>query len=398
LLCFGTYLLAVKLKELKKQKFFNSGIRFTISNFAVISAILTVTLISRIWASKVDVQWLVVPEKLEPTYRPGGSVRPWIINPFGGQGLNETGEKKDLPIWAIFFALPWGIGMSLLNYLDQNLTSLLINRPTSGIKKPVGYHLDMMVLGLIIYPTVTILGLPFPCAATVRSLTHLISLTTYEERPIPGGGVQRVVGNVIEQRWTHLMIHVLIALSLLLSSILKYVPKGVLFGVFLYMGITSIAGNQLFDRVFLLMNWEPTTYPRLPYVTRLTTKRLHMYTIIQFLCLAILYTLKSIKSTAIAFPFFIGLLIFVRRGLGWIFTKAEFDVLDAEDDLPPDPPAPALAEPDLEELERTISKESVMSQHSRLSESPEEAAARIRRSKGSPGSDQGNEVHGKTAI
>jgi hypothetical protein len=190
------------------------------------------------------------------------------------------------------------------------------------------------------------------------------------------------------------MIHVLIACSLALSSILKYVPKGALFGVFLYMGITSIAGNQLFDRVFLLMNFEPRTYPRLPYVTRLTTKRLHIYTIIQFLCLVILYGLKAEKRTAIAFPFFIALLVFVRLGLGWFFTKAELDVLDAEDDLPPDPPEPAKKLDDdvagkhpedrknskgsNGDLERTISQESVMSKHSKLSESPDEAVARLR--------------------
>jgi len=230
-----------------------------------------------------------------------------------------------------------GLGMAVLNYLDQNLTSLLINRPASAVKKPVGYHLDMMVLGCIIYPTVTVLGLPFPCAATVRSLTHLISLTSYEERQLPGGGTQRVATKVIEQRWTHLMIHVLIGLSLFISTILKYVPKGVLFGVFLYMGITSIAGNQLFDRIFLMINFEPATYPRLPYVTRLRVQRLHLFTAIQLLCLVILYALKSQKSTAVAFPFFIALLIFIRKALSRVFTSEELEVLDAEEDLPADP-------------------------------------------------------------
>merc|ERR1719379_1276926 len=137
--------------------------------------------------------------------------------------------------------------MALLNYLDQNLTSKLINRPSNGLQKPGGYHLDMIVLGTIIYPVVSILGLPFPCAATVRSLAHLISLTTYEDQPIPGGGTRKVVSKVVEQRWTNFAIHVLLLLSLVLSSQLSHIPKGTLFGVFLFMGMTSITGNQLFE-------------------------------------------------------------------------------------------------------------------------------------------------------
>merc|ERR1711912_116206 len=197
-----------------------------------------------------------------PTMKVGNSARPWLINPFGNQGLNPEGKKEPLPTAAIFFAIIPGLGMALLNYLDQNLTSKLINRPASGLKKPGAYHLDMMVLGSIIYPVVSIFGLPYPCAATVRSVTHLISLTTYENRPIPGGGTQRVVAKVIEQRFTHFAIHALILLSLVLSGILKFVPNGALF------------------RVFLWSQFDPSTYPRFPYVTRTTTSRLHLYTFI----------------------------------------------------------------------------------------------------------------------
>jgi hypothetical protein len=225
--------------------------------------------------------------------------------------------------------------MALLNYLDQNLTSKLINPPASGLKKPGGYHLDMMVLGSIIYPVVSIFGLPFPCAATVRSLAHLISLSTYEFRTIAGGGTQRVVAKVVEQRWTPFAIHVLMLLSLLASNALKYVPNAALFGVFLFMGMSSITGNQLFDRLFLWAKFDPKTYPRLPYVTRITTRQLHKFTFIQFVCLVILYTLKTVYG--MAFPFFIALLVFVRKWQVKIFTKDELYVLDAEVDLPPDP-------------------------------------------------------------
>jgi hypothetical protein len=340
LLCFSTYMLAMQLKGLKVTKFLSPTLRFTISNFAVSIAILIVSGVCQIWRQNVDIEWLSVPEEIVPSMKIGASPRPWFVNPMGGQGLNADGIKRDLPTWAIFFTMIPGLGMALLNYLDQNLTTKLINRPASGLKKPGAYHLDMMVLGAIIYPVVSIFGLPFPCAATVRSLAHLISLTTYEERPLPGGGTQKVVSKVVEQRVTHFSIHILMLISLLLSSYLKYVPKGVLFGVFLFMGMTSVTGNQLFARIFLWARFDPKTYPRFQYVTRIQTHRLHLFTFIQFFCLAILYGLKALKQTAMVFPFFIAFLVFVRKGLGKIFTKKELGVLDAEEELPPEPAKP----------------------------------------------------------
>eukprot|EP00420_Gonyaulax_spinifera_P032049 CAMPEP_0197878110 /NCGR_PEP_ID=MMETSP1439-20131203/6586_1 /TAXON_ID=66791 /ORGANISM="Gonyaulax spinifera, Strain CCMP409" /LENGTH=576 /DNA_ID=CAMNT_0043497497 /DNA_START=159 /DNA_END=1889 /DNA_ORIENTATION=- len=330
LLCFGTYILAMKLREIKKTTWTNRFIRVTVSNFAVTIAIAVATGLVQIW-SNVDIEWLQVPTEIVPTLKDDVTQepRPWLINPFG--------VNKPLPTWAIFGSIIPGLGMAVLLYLDQNLTTLLINRPTSGIKKPVGYHLDLFICGLIIFPVCSVMGLPFPCAATVRSVTHLISLTTYEEKPVPGGGTQKVASKVIEQRWTHLAIHVLIGLSLLASRFLRYIPKGVLFGVFLYMGVTSVTGNQLFERIFLWGIFDMTKYPKLPYVTRIRTKRLHLFTGIQFFCLIVLYALKAVKQTAVAFPFFIAFLIFVRLWLKYIFTDQELEVLDAHMDLPADP-------------------------------------------------------------
>ena len=35
------------------------------------------------------------------------------------------------------------IGFAVLGYLDQNLTSVIVNRPSNGLKKPAAYHLDL---------------------------------------------------------------------------------------------------------------------------------------------------------------------------------------------------------------------------------------------------------------
>jgi hypothetical protein len=344
ILGFGTFYLAMTFKGVKGGKLFNGTTRKLIGNFAVTIAILIITVCARAWASDVNIEWLEVPDKVEPTLHLadgnecGTDRRPWVISPFGQQCLNDEGIQRGLPGWMMFFSAVPGLGMALLNYLDQNLTTLLINRPSNNLKKPVGYHLDMLVLGAVVMPPCAILGLPFPCAATVRSVTHLISLSTYEDRPIPGGGVQKVVSHVIEQRWTNFGIHFVMLMSVFAAPVLRFVPKSVLFGVFLYMGVTSMVGIQLFDRLWLYFNFDPATYPRLPYVTRTTTSRLHLFTAIQVLMLGILYGLKSIKQTAVAFPFFIALLVPFRTVLlPKIFTAEELDCLDNHDDLPPDP-------------------------------------------------------------
>lgn len=41
--------------------------------------------------------------------------------------------------------------------------------------------------------------------------------------------------------------------SIVLEPVLKMIPTPALFGIFLYMGITSLSGVQLWDRILLLV-------------------------------------------------------------------------------------------------------------------------------------------------
>jgi len=335
-LAFGTCQLAFLLRDIKKTKWLTPRLRHSISKFAVSVAIVTASALAKAFAD-VDIDMLEAPDKLQPSFHVGASPRPWFINPFGNEGLNPNGVIRPLPTWAIFATIIPGAGMGLLNYLDQNLTSLLINRPSSGRKKPAGYHLDMMVLGAVIYPIVSILGLPFPCAATVRSVAHQNALTTFEDRAIPGVGTQRVATKLIETRWTAFAIHVLMLLATAFGPLLRHIPKGVLFGVFLFMGVSSMPGNQFFERFYLWGIFNASDYPQYSYVARLPIRRIHLYTAIQLLCFIILYILKDNKDTAVGFPFFIASLIVFRRYFGRFFTEVELAELDGHS-------GPALAQ------------------------------------------------------
>jgi len=207
-----------------------------------------------------------------------------------------------------------------LGFLDQNLTTLLVNRKANNLKKPPAYHQDMLVCGLFIYPICSVFGLPFPVAATVRSLTHLISLTNYRMVPIEGGAIRKIPEKVVEQRATNFGIHLLIGLSLVMAFILKFVPKSVLLGVFLFMGVSSLNGNELWERLQLYFIWDSSKFPKYSYVKQCTTGKIHLFTFLQFICLGVLYTLKSMKSVAVVFPFFIASLVGVRYMFKFLFT------------------------------------------------------------------------------
>merc|ERR1719266_2230135 len=115
--------------------------------------------------------------------------------------------------------------------------------------------------------------------------------------------------------------------SVALAPVLKLVPFAILFGVFLYMGVSGMNGVQFFDRVFLTL--KPVKHhPPVSYVQKVRTWRMVLFTVLQAIGLAILWTVKSVKAIALAFPFFVVLMIPYRLLLKYIFTKEELDMLD----------------------------------------------------------------------
>lgn len=332
-------MLATKLSGLKNSNLMSPLSRKIVGSFGVTIAILVFSGLAGIWSQPgcntevefhggvpggcVHVPFLDVPASIVPTFKPDGvNSRGWFVDPM----------PEGLPFWAVFFAILPAAGFTVLGFLDQNLTTLLVNRKANNLKKPPAYHLDMLICGLVIYPVCTILCLPFPVAATVRSLTHLISLTNYEMKPIEGGGVRKVPINVVESRVTNLGVHVLIGASLGLAGLLKFVPKPVLLGVFLFMGVSSLNGNELFERLYLWAIWDSSKYPKYSYVKTVSANKIHIFTFLQVLMLGILYALKSIKAVAVIFPFFIAALVPIRWTFAKIFTPEELLALDGQED------------------------------------------------------------------
>ena len=78
----------------------------------------------------------------------------------------------------------------------------------------------------------------------------------------------------------------------------------------------------------------PAKYqPDLVYLRHVKAKRVHLFTFIQILCLAILWGIKVYKKISIVFPMMVVGTCFVRKGMEKIFSMDELKWLD---DLMPD--------------------------------------------------------------
>lgn len=206
-------------------------VRQFISDFSVIIAIFSMTIID--YTCQIETPKLEVPSEFKPTL-PG---RAWVVSPL----LNPMWS------WAIA-ALPAILG-TILIFMDQQITAVIVNRKENKLKKGCGYHLDLFVLAVLIQ-VCTVLGLPWFVAATVLSINHVNSLKLESECAAPGEKPQFL--GVREQRVTHILIFLMIGCSVLLTPLLRHIPMPVLFGVFLYMGVASLKGLQFFDRILIM--------------------------------------------------------------------------------------------------------------------------------------------------
>merc|ERR1719356_332907 len=241
-------------------------------------------------------QKLNIPEGISVT---NPAVRGWLINPLG------VGDNA-LPVYAMIAAILPAILLYLLLFMETHICELIMMEKTKE-EKGAGLHLDIVLLSLM-NMVCAFFGGPWICAATVRSVSHVSALTVFSTSNVPGES-PKVIG-----------------VSVLLAPILKQVPFAVLFGVFLYMGVSGMNGVQFFDRLSLMfMPIKP--HPNVSYVKKVKTWRLHMYTIFQGLGLVLLWIVKS-TSAALAFPFFVVAMIPYRFLLKYIFTTRELDALD----------------------------------------------------------------------
>ncbi|KAI4831771.1 hypothetical protein KUCAC02_001297 [Chaenocephalus aceratus] len=331
-LFFSTVLMAAFLKEFKTSRYFPTKVRAIISDFAVFITILTMVLVD--YALGIPSPKLQVPSKFKPTRDDRG----WLINPVGPN-----------PWWTTIITFLPALLCTILIFMDQQITAVIINRKEHKLKKGCGYHLDLFVVGVML-GVCSVMGLPWFVAATVLSISHVNSLKLESECSAPGE--QPKFLGIREQRFTGLMIFTLMGCSVFMTSVLKFIPMPVLYGVFLYMGASSLRGIQFFDRL-RLFGMPAKHQPDFIYLRHVPLRKVHLFTIVQLTCLVLLWVIKTSKA-AIVFPMMVLALVFIRKLLDLMFTKRELSWLD---DLMPEWKKKKLEDADEEEEHSIIVEE-----------------------------------------
>ena len=311
LLALGTLYIAMALSRFRRSRYLLPTMREFITDFGPTIALVTMAFAAWYLGDGVELEQLAVPSSIEPTMD-----RPWFIDP------------RQVSPWVWFVSAIPAVLVTILIFIDQNITARLVNRRDHHLHKGAAYHWDLAVIGVLI-GICSIFGLPWLVAATVRSLNHVRALATVEEVSTRQGETHERIIHVQENRVTPLAIHLLIACSLVLLPLLKFVPMAVLYGLFLFMGIVSMSGNQFFERVSLWL-MDRSLYPSNHYTRRVPRGVIHKFTFIQFMCLVVL-GIVEIGPLAIFFPIVVALLVPFRFLLNRFFEPEHLEALDAEE-------------------------------------------------------------------
>uniref|UniRef100_A0A8B9K5T4 Anion exchange protein n=1 Tax=Astyanax mexicanus TaxID=7994 RepID=A0A8B9K5T4_ASTMX len=295
-LFFSTVAMSAFLKEFKTSRYFPTKVRAIISDFAVFFTILTMVLVD--YALGVPSPKLQVPSKFKPTRDDRG----WFINPLGPN-----------PWWTCIITVIPALLCTILIFMDQQITAVIINRKEHKLKKGCGYHLDLFVVAVML-GVCSLMGLPWFVAATVLSISHVNSLKLESESSAPGE--QPKFLGIREQRFTGLMIFLLMGCSVFMTSVLKFLSVCVCFSLFV----------QFFDRL-RLFGMPAKHQPDFIYLRHVPLRKVHLFTIVQLSCLILLWVIKTSRA-AIVFPMMVLALVFIRKLLDFFFTKRELSWLD----------------------------------------------------------------------
>ena len=312
---FGT---ATVLRGLNKSCYFTKSIRINLSNFAPAIGVTVGSLVARAIRLKYGAEIASLPVLSLPTKFATTTGRPWLV------------PLMDLPTFARWGACLPALLATVLLFLDQNITARIVNNPrykmTKGRDKGNvldGMHGDMLVISILTAVT-SIVGLPWMVGATTRSAAHVRSLSLLDE--------DGQISGTIENRVSGASIHALIGACVLFSKprlLLSQVPLPVLDGVFLYLGLTSLQGLELWDRIRGLFQ-DSSVAPKQRW-SAAPKKLTNVFTIVQMTCIATLMWVKG-SSFGVAFPLIIALLPLLRFGLvnTGIVNRESMDILDGD--------------------------------------------------------------------
>ncbi|XP_004554835.1 solute carrier family 4 member 11 isoform X1 [Maylandia zebra] len=309
LLMLGTLWMGYTLYQFKRSPFLHAKVREVLSDCALPISVLMFSFIGSYIFSDIELPVFKVHNR--PTFNVAPFERLSPMNVVSAMGL--------------------GFLLALLIFIDQNIVVSLTNAPENRLLKGTAYHWDLMLSGLINI-LMSVLGLPWMHAAFPHSTLHVRQLAFVEQR-VEGGHLYETIVQVKETRLTSLAANIFIGISVLLLPLpLQWIPKPVLYGLFLYIALTSIDGNQMCDRMALLLK-EQTSYPPTHYIRKVPQRKIHYFTFLQMMQLLVLCTfgMYPIPYMKMIFPLVMILLIPIRNNvLPHIIEAKYLDIMDAQ--------------------------------------------------------------------
>ncbi|ERE85574.1 anion exchange protein 4-like isoform 1 [Cricetulus griseus] len=306
LLFLTSFFCSMALKHVKSSRLFPSVVRKVFSDFSSILAILLGCGLDAFLG--LATPKLLVPTEFKPTL-PG---RGWLVPPFGAN-----------PWWLSVAAAVPALLLSILIFMDQQITAVILNRAEYKLQKGAGFHLDLFCVAVLMLLT-SALGLPWYVSTTVISLAHMDSLRRESKAFVPGEAPHflgiRCVSRCPGMR------NILGGKNSKAKGFERFIPMPVLYGIFLYMGVSALSSIQFMKRVQLLL--IPTKrQPDMLLLRHVPLSRVHLFTAIQIACLGFLWIIKSTPA-AIIFPLMLLGLVGVRKALEWVFSPQELLWLD----------------------------------------------------------------------
>jgi hypothetical protein len=333
ILGLGTTGLTFFFRSFRYSSYFCSDLlRESLYDFAVTLAVITCTFFAIVVFNEIELESLSVPDSFEPTYAcctescttfwpddcedqaEAFGTRSWFVD------YGDINGKAWVPFAA---AGPAALAFVLI-FLDNGITWHLINHPSHNLQHGDSYNWDLCLSG--IFNLINgMMGLPWLVATTVPCIIHLNGLATKTRTG--------TIISVQETRLTSLFAHLIMGLSLLVLPVLRLLPLPVLYGVFLFMGLSSLPNIQFWNRVLLFFQ-QPSKYPKTVITEYVEKKRIHLYTCLQILFFCGVFVVQNIPAIAIIFPLMTLACIPARMFLfPRIFAGWELLLLDGDDDM-----------------------------------------------------------------
>ncbi|CAL8108257.1 unnamed protein product [Calicophoron daubneyi] len=315
--------------KIKNGTYFRRTVRLLLGYFNIPLGILFVTALDQIFFRDFNLPKLNIPPSNQVNFSNWASF-PKLT------ALTSYGQGSALTVHGMALAFGLALGIIIFIELAVNEVTAMRNKAV----KPGFFVIDIIVVQIILPVCYGVLGWPFVSGATVRTLNNVLALTKMEMKRPPGLPPQ-IIGTV-EQRVSNLFAGLLVALSVFLGSVLRFIPLAALYGLFLFLGISGLQQLVYIKRLLAILrrrkhwrDWE--------WVRGLPHKHILVFALIELIVALILVSLNIVAEfttatyTGVLFPAVIILYGVIREAAypKWAWLAPYLHRLDKKQSVQP---------------------------------------------------------------